>query len=78
VQRAAARAGIRTHAHALRHTAVSTWIADGASPVDVQHMVGHSDIRTTLAEYAHLFRYGGADLAARMEARRERHRNGQT
>jgi integrase len=75
VQRAAGKAGVRTHAHALRHTAVSLWIADGASPVDVQHMVGHADIGTTLGTYSHLFTYGGEDLAARMERRREAHRN---
>lgn len=78
VQRAATRAGIRTHAHALRHTAVSLWIADGASPVDVQHMVGHTDVQTTLAQYAHLFSWGGEALAASMERRLEEHRNGGT
>lgn len=76
VQRAATKAGLRTHAHALRHTAVSLWIADGASPVDVSRMVGHADVQTTLGQYAHLFSYGGEDLAARMERRREQHRNG--
>lgn len=75
VQKAAKRAGLETHAHALRHSAVSAWVADGASPVDVQHMVGHSDVRMTLGVYGHLFSYGGADLAARMEARREQHRS---
>jgi len=29
LQRAAKRVGIKTHPHALRHTAVSMWIADG-------------------------------------------------
>jgi integrase len=76
VQRSAKRAGVETHAHALRHTAVSMWVADGASPVDVQHMVGHSRIEGTLGIYAHLFHKGGADLAARMEKRREAHKNG--
>jgi integrase len=76
VQRAAARTGVRTHAHALRHTAVSLWIADGASPIDVQHMVGYSDVQTTLAQYAHLFSWGGEALAESMERRREAHRNG--
>jgi integrase len=76
IQRAAKRAGIRTHAHALRHTAVSMWIADGASPIDVQHMVGHTDVQTTLAQYAHMFTWGGEALAASMERRREAYRNG--
>jgi integrase len=60
----------------LRHTAVSLWIADGASPIDVQHMVGHTDVQTTLAQYAHLFSWGGEALAASMERRLEAHRNG--
>lgn len=76
VQKAAERAGIRTHAHALRHTAVSLWVSDGASPIDVQHMVGHTDVQTTLAQYAHLFTWGGEALAASMERRIEAHRNG--
>lgn len=76
VQRAAKRSGIRTHAHALRHTAVSLWIDDGASPIDVQHMVGHTDIRMTLGTYGHRFSWGGDALAESMERRREAHRNG--
>jgi integrase len=76
VQKAAARAGIRTHAHALRHTAVSLWIEDGANPIDVQHMVGHADISMTLGTYGHLFAWGGEALADSMERRREAHRNG--
>jgi integrase len=76
LQRAAQRVGIKTHPHALRHTAVSMWIADGASPLDVQRMVGHTQVSMTLGQYGHLFSYGGADLAERMERRREQHRNG--
>ena len=76
VQTAAKKAGLTTHAHALRHTAVSMWVADGASPLDVQRMVGHSDIKMTLGQYGHLFSHGGEDLARRMEKRREAHRNG--
>jgi integrase len=76
VQSAARKAGVKAHAHQLRHTAVSMWIADGASPLDVQRMVGYSDIKMTLGLYAHLFDFGGTDLAERMEKRRETHRNG--
>jgi integrase len=76
VQKAAKRAKVKTHAHALRHTAVSMWVADGASPTDVQHMVGHTDIKVTLGQYSHLFEYGGQELADSMERRREEHRNG--
>lgn len=74
VQHAAKRAEVRTHSHALRHTAVSLWIADGASPLDVQRMVGHSDVKETLGTYGHLFTYGGQALAESMERRREQHR----
>jgi integrase len=75
LQRAARRVGLQTHPHALRHTAVSQWIADGASPLDIQRMVGHANVTMTLGTYGHLFSHGGADLAASMEARRESHRN---
>jgi integrase len=79
VQRAATHAGLRTHAHALRHTFVSLLVADGASPIDVQHAVGHSNVQTTLAQYAHLFTYGGKALADSLERRREAHRiNGES
>ncbi|HEV8682717.1 MAG TPA: tyrosine-type recombinase/integrase [Actinomycetota bacterium] len=53
IQNAAKRAGSRTHALALRHTAVSLWIEDGAKPIDVQYMLGHSDVRMTLGRYGH-------------------------
>ena len=75
LQSAARRAGIKAHAHQLRHTAVSMWIADGASPLDVQRMVGHSDVKIMLGQYAHLFSYGGRELAESIERRREEHRN---
>lgn len=75
LQRAAKRAGVKTHSHALRHTAVSLWIEDGASPVDVSRMIGHSDVSTTLGLYTHLFTYGGEALAESMERRREEHRD---
>jgi integrase len=76
LQSSARSAGIKAHAHQLRHTAVSMWIADGASPLDVQRMVGHSDVKMTLGQYGHLFSYGGHELADSMERRREGHRNG--
>ena len=76
---AAARvAGIATHAHALRHTAVSLAIESGANPKAIQAFVGHSDIRETLQTYGHLFDYGGASIAEGFERLREAHRNGET
>jgi integrase len=41
--------------HDLRHTAVSLWIAAGATPKEVQTWAGHSSITTTYDRYGHLF-----------------------
>jgi integrase len=76
VKQAGKRAGLPdTFSHQLRHTAVSLWLEDGASPKDIQRMVGHSDVRETLQTYGHLFDHGGQALADSMERRRQRSRN---
>ena len=41
------------HFHCLRHTFTTNLIANGASPKDVQELLGHSDVRTTMNVYAH-------------------------
>lgn len=41
------------HFHTLRHTYTSRLLANGAAPKDVQELLGHSDINTTLNIYAH-------------------------
>jgi integrase len=41
--------------HDLRHTAVSLWIAAGATPKEVQTWAGHASITTTYDRYGHLF-----------------------
>lgn len=41
------------HFHTLRHTYTSRLLASGAAPKDVQELLGHSDINTTLNIYAH-------------------------
>ncbi len=46
--------------HDLRHTAVSTWIAHGASAKQVQVWAGHSSVATVFDRYGHLFP-GGED-----------------
>jgi integrase/recombinase XerC/integrase/recombinase XerD len=50
----ATAAGIRSKRktfHSLRHTAITNAIRHGASPLQVQHMARHADIKTTLAYY---------------------------
>ena len=41
------------HFHTLRHTYTCNLLAAGAAPKDVQEMLGHSDISTTMNIYAH-------------------------
>lgn len=44
------------HFHALRHTYTTNLLSKGAQPKDVQEMLGHSDVRTTMNVYAHATR----------------------
>ena len=39
--------------HQLRHTYTSNLLSNGASPKDVQELLGHSDVSTTMNVYAH-------------------------
>jgi len=39
------------HQHDLRHRRVTTWLAEGKSPVAVAHAMGHSDLKTTMSYY---------------------------
>ena len=41
------------HFHQLRHTYASNLLANGAAPKDVQELLGHSDVSTTMNVYAH-------------------------
>ncbi|MFI3283844.1 MAG: site-specific integrase, partial [Erysipelotrichaceae bacterium] len=41
------------HFHQLRHTYTSRLLENGAKPKDVQELLGHSDINTTMNIYAH-------------------------
>ena len=41
------------HFHMLRHTYTSNLLSGGAKPKDVQELLGHSDISTTMNIYAH-------------------------
>lgn len=40
--------------HDLRHRRVTTWLADGKSPIAVMHAMGHSDIKVTMGYYRFL------------------------
>ena len=44
------------HFHTLRHTYTTNLLTSGAQPKDVQELLGHSDVRTTMNIYAHATR----------------------
>ncbi len=44
------------HFHALRHTYTTNLLTNGAQPKDVQELLGHSDVSTTMNVYAHATR----------------------
>ena len=44
------------HFHTLRHTYTSNLLSGGAKPTDVQELLGHSDVSTTMNIYAHATR----------------------
>ena len=44
------------HFHQLRHTYTSNLLSNGAAPKDVQELLGHSDVSTTMNVYAHATR----------------------
>ena len=44
------------HFHMLRHTFTSNLLSYGAAPKDVQELLGHSDVNTTMNIYAHATR----------------------
>ena len=41
------------HFHQLQHTYTSNLLSNGAAPKDVQELLGHSDVSTTMNVYAH-------------------------
>ena len=41
------------HFHQLRHTFTSNLLSNGATPKDVQELLGHADVSTTMNIYAH-------------------------
>lgn len=54
--------------HDMRHTAVSLWIAAGASDLEVAKWAGHRSVSFTKDRYAHLFPEHGTALADRLDS----------
>jgi len=54
--------------HDMRHTAVSLWIAAGATDLEVAKWAGHRSVSFTKDRYAHLFPEHGSALADRLDA----------
>lgn len=69
MRRYARRAGIDrpVHPHMLRHTYATELLREGFNVREVQQLLRHADIRTTVA-YTHIFE---ADLARKIRARGE-------
>ena len=44
------------HFHQLRHTFTSNLLSNGAAPKDVQELLRHTDVSTTMNIYAHAIR----------------------
>ena len=53
--------------HDLRHTAVSVAKSVGGDIFDAKNQVGHSDIRTTINIYGHIFEEDSLDLAQKLD-----------
>ena len=51
------------HFHQLRHTFTSNLLSYGAAPKDVQELLGHSDVTTTMNIYAHASKEAKRDAA---------------
>ena len=51
------------HFHTLRHTYTTSLLSNGAHPKDVQELLGHSDVSTTMNVYAHATREAKRDSA---------------
>ena len=51
------------HFHTRRHTYTTNLLSNGAQPKDVQELLGHSDVSTTMNVYAHASREAKRDSA---------------
>lgn len=54
--------------HDMRHTAVSLWVAAGATDMEVAKWAGHTSAAFTKSRYAHLFPEHGEALAEKLDA----------
>jgi len=55
------------HFHMLRHTYTSNMLSNGAAPKEVQELLGHSDINTTMNIYAHATREAKRSSARQLD-----------
>ena len=67
IQKAVARAGLSkvdgsVSCHTLRHTAAVKWLQGGLSIIEVQHLLGHKSLNSTLV-YLHVLPQTAADKA---------------
>ncbi len=53
--------------HDMRHTAVSLWVASGASDMEIATYAGHRSSFFTKDRYGHLFKEAGVVLADRLD-----------
>jgi integrase len=63
--RAAGVEGVRPHD--MRHTAISLWIAAGASPKQVATWAGHTSVSLVIDRYGHLFPGNAEPVLARLD-----------
>jgi integrase len=55
------------HFHMLRHTFTSNLLSNGAAPKDVQELLGHANVSTTMNIYAHALKKKDVAAAEALE-----------